>query len=150
LLGLGKGIVKNRSLPSASIQNGSPEFRFTTPPGSEPEAEGAVISAPADISPEGLAHERVHTAQSARYGPAYQPLKGLGALSSLADTGETYFGHPMEMEAYLKTASSPNLERYLADLSSARAAKDPKLQEKLRAEAIAKQQAHKKKMERPK
>ena len=47
-------------------------------------------------------------------------LRGLGEQASKLDTGDPYFGHPMEHEAYLETASPETLQNYLSMIEAYR------------------------------
>lgn len=109
LLGLGVGIAKTGKLPTHSMDaEGNREFRFETE-GEDPLAIGSSILAPKDIKPEHLAHERVHTEQSRRMGPLFMPARILGDQMSKLTTGDPYLDHPLEDEAYLRTAGREEL-----------------------------------------
>jgi len=123
LIGLGAGFAQTGQRPTQSMDpQGNREFRFNVP-NSEPRAIGSSIIGPENPDPESLAHERVHTRQSRELGPSMLASRLLGDQMSKFDTGDSYFGHPMEHEAYLETASTPNLAQYLQDVRSMRAMK---------------------------
>lgn len=109
LIGLATGVAKTGKLPYHAMDpQGNREFRFDVP-GEDPTTIGSTIMGPADLGGTNLAHERVHTEQSRRMGPAFIPARVLGDLMSRANVGDPYLDHPMEEEAYLRTAPSEEL-----------------------------------------
>lgn len=126
LAGLAYGAAKTGKLPYHSMDpEGNREFRFDVE-GEDPLTMGSVILGPKNMRPDHLAHERVHTRQSRRTGPAYIPLRVLGDVMSKHDTGDPYYGHPFEDEAYLETAGTNDLQNYLAMKAAYRNAKGKK------------------------
>lgn len=104
LIGLGQGFLKTGKMPWHSMSpDGHREFRFDTP-GEDPLSMGSVIMGdPENLTPARLGHERVHGAQSRETGPAYMAARMIG--ERMSGTGDPYFGHPYEDEAY---ASMPD------------------------------------------
>lgn len=120
LIGLAQGYAATGELPTHSMDpEGNREFRFKTP-GQDPLTVGSVISADPNIAGKDLAHERVHTRQSRETGPMYIPSRVLGEQMSKFDTGDPYFGHPMEHEAYLETGDTDDVDYYLKMVNSMR------------------------------
>ncbi|MHA2265529.1 MAG: hypothetical protein ACXAEN_24325 [Candidatus Thorarchaeota archaeon] len=114
LTGLARGLLKTGKFPAYGTNpEGNPEYRFNVPE-EDPLSMGDVVFAPKDVPADQLAHERVHQRQSRELGPAYIPGRMLGELMSKVDTGDPYYGHPMEHEAYLETANKDDLQNYLA------------------------------------
>lgn len=122
-IGTTVGLLRSGKLPTQRTDaEGNPEYVYATPAGSSPMAMGEHLMLPEGFDPEAnpedatsLAHERVHSEQSRRMGPAYLPASFLGGLMSrLSAKGDPDLDHPLEDEAYLRTEPSAGLSNRLA------------------------------------
>lgn len=96
------GVARTGRLPRLQFDpEGREEYVYETPEGSIPVTSGNVMLLPPNTSEDTLAHERVHTEQSRRYGPLYELVNVLGGLTGRSDIEG--MEHPLESEAYLRT-----------------------------------------------
>lgn len=103
-LGHAAGLARTRSLPRVQYDpEGRREYVYETAEGSTPVTSGHVMLLPPGTTDETLAHERVHTEQSRRYGPLYELLNAIGAATGTTSFGNKDMAHPFEAEAYLRT-----------------------------------------------
>lgn len=121
------GLLRSGRLPTVRTDpEGNPEYVYETAEGSSPTAMGEHLMLPAGFDPTrpedavSLAHERVHSEQSRRLGPAYLPASALGALLSRLQGGDPDLDHPLEDEAYLRTEPAAGLSNRLAFKKAAR------------------------------
>lgn len=113
-LGTAVGMARTGGLPSVQQDpEGNDEYVFRMPEGASPQAMGQTLMLPPNTSDTDLAHERVHTEQSRRYGPAYLPIN---MFASILAGGSGDLEHAMEDEAYLRTEApgSQNLSDRLS------------------------------------
>ena len=122
-IGTTVGLLRSGKLPTARVDpEGNPEYVYEVDENASPMAMGEHLLLPRGFDPAtrpedavSLAHERVHSEQSRRMGPAYLPASFLGGLMSrFSAGGDPDLDHPLEDEAYLRTEPSAGLSNRLA------------------------------------
>lgn len=121
-LGTTIGLLRSGKLPTVRQDpEGNPEYVYEMAEGASPMAMGEHLMLPKGFDPAtnpndavSLAHERVHSEQSRRMGPAYLPANALGVIMSRLQSGDPDLDHPLEDEAYLRTEPSGGLSNRLA------------------------------------
>lgn len=117
-LGGAIGLARTGRFPNLQRDpEGRDELVFPMPEGASPQAMGQVMFLPPNTSDTDLAHERVHSEQSRRYGPGYIPMNWLAGLLA-GRAGD--LNHAFEDEAYLRT--EPSGSQALSDRLSMKAA----------------------------